>query len=445
MTKKESATEGERTRRLLREREDLVSRGVRTVMPIFVASAKGHVVRDVEGREFLDLTGGIGVHTTGHLPDEVVAAGKEQLDRYGHLCAMVANYEPYLALARRMREVVGIPGAKSVFLNSGSEALENAVKIARAHTGRPGVLSFHDAFHGRTYMALSLTGRVHPYKVGFGPFMPEVYHAPFANCYRCPLSLKYPDCGVACLELVEDVLQTQTSPDRLAALVMEPVQGEGGFVVPPKEFVQGLRRLCDDHGIVFVDDEVQAGLGRTGRWLAIEHFGVRPDLVTTAKALGAGFPISGVTGQPDIMDAPVPGSLGGTYGGHPVGCAMALANLELIERLLPRVPELEAVLRKRLEEMMEAHDLVGDVRGLGAMMALEFVRDRETKEPAVEEAAQVQEAARRRGVLFLTAGRYGNVLRLHPPLAIPPDALEHGLQVLDEAIGVVEKEREGRP
>jgi 4-aminobutyrate aminotransferase/(S)-3-amino-2-methylpropionate transaminase len=425
--------------RLKAERDAVIPRSVRTLTDLFIEGASGHTLRDVDGREFTDLTGGIGVLTTGHRPDPVVRALREQLDRYLHLCFMVFNYEPYVALAKALREIAPLPDGKSAFFNSGAEAIENAMKTARASTGRPALFSFQNSFHGRTLLTLSLTGKYAPYKVGFEPFAPEVYQAPFPYHYRCPPGHSEAECGGIALEGIERLFHAQIAPERVAAIVFEPVQGEGGFIVPPKDFVRGLRELATEHGIVLVDDEVQAGLGRTAKMFAIEHFGVQPDLVCTAKALGGGLPISGLTGRAEIMDAPVPGSIGGTFGGNPLACVAAIENLRLIEASLGAAARLGKSISKRLEEMKEAHPLVGDVRGLGCMQALEFVRDPGTKEPAKEEARAIQGEARERGLLVLTAGMYDNVIRLLPPITMPLDAMARTLDVLDESISAVER------
>jgi len=427
--------------RLKAERDAVIPRSVRTLTDLFVESASGHTLRDVDGRGYTDLTGGIGVTTTGHRPDSVVRAIREQLDRYLHLCFMVFNYEPYVALAKRMREIAPLPDGKSAFFNSGAEAIENAVKTARASTRRAAVVSFRNSFHGRTLLTLALTGKYEPYKVGFEPFAPEVFQAGFPYHYRCPPGHSEAECGGLALEGLEELFYAQVPAEKVAAIVFEPVQGEGGFIVPPKEFVRGLRKLASEHGIVLVDDEVQAGLGRTARMFAIEHFGVQPDLVCTAKALGGGLPISGLTGRAEIMDAPVPGSIGGTFGGNPLACVAAIENLRLIESSLGAAARLGREISKRLEEIREAHPLVGDVRGLGCMQALEFVRDPRTKEPAKEETKAIQREARERGLLVLTAGMYDNVIRLLPPITMPLEAMARALDVLDESITAVERAR----
>jgi len=431
-------SDGRSTEDRIREREEYIPRSVKMGTPIFVDRARGHKVVDVEGKEYLDFTGGIGVLNTGHLPDRVTEAVRAQLDRYLHLCFMVVNYEPYIELAKRLRPILPFERGKSAFFNSGAEAVENAVKISRAVTRRPNVITFQNSFHGRTLLTLSMTGKYHPYKVGFEPFVPHVYQVPFAYCYRCPLKLSHPECGVACLDLLEDLFHAESPGDRTACMVAEPVQGEGGFVIPPKEYWQGLRKICSDHGILFVDDEVQAGMGRTGKWWATEHFEVTPDLITSAKALGGGLPLSAVSGPASIMDVPVPGSVGGTFGGNPLSCAAAIANLELIKESMPNARTLGERMEERLREMAQDHPWIGDVRGLGAMWAIELVKDPNTKEPAKEETIAVLAAARRRGGLFLSAGWHGNVIRLLPPLNMPAEAVDEGLDILETSLADVE-------
>ena len=427
--------------RLKAERDEVIPRSVRTLTDLFVTKAAGHTLTDVDGRTFTDLTGGIGVLTTGHRPDRVMRALRDQMDRYLHLCFMVFNYEPYVALAKALREIAPLSGGKSAFFNSGAEAVENAVKTARAYTERPAAVSFENSFHGRTLLTLSLTGKHEPYRTGFGPFVPEVYQAPFPYHYRCPPGHSEADCPKVMLRALEDAMKRRGGPSNVAAIVFEPVQGEGGFVVPPSEFVHGLRELATRHGIVLVDDEIQAGLGRTAKMFAIEHFGVQPDLVCTAKALGGGLPISGLTGRAEIMDAPVPGSMGGTFGGNPLACVAAVENLRLIESSLGAAARLGKVIAKRLSEMQEAHPLVGDVRGLGCMQALEFVTDRKSKTPAKEETKAIQRAAREKGLLVLTAGMHDNVIRLLPPITMPREAMESALGILDASISEVERAR----
>jgi 4-aminobutyrate aminotransferase len=401
--------------------------------PIVVAEASGATVTDVDGNVFVDFTGGVGCLNVGHAAPRVVAAVQEQAASFTHTDFTVLPYESYIELAERLTELVPISGhLRAAFFNSGAEAAENAVKIARAYTGRPAVIAFDGAFHGRTLMALSLTSKTHPYKAGFGPFAPEVYRLPYADPYHGPDA-------PAALRALEHAFTTRIAPEQVAAVIFEPVQGEAGFVVPPVEFVEGLRRICDERGIVLVADEVQTGFGRTGNLFAMEHFGVEPDLVTVAKSIAGGLPLSGVIGKAEIMDAPADGGIGGTFVGNPVACAAALAVLDTFEAdgLLERAEEVGAEIRGSMERWLGRHPEIGDVRGLGAMLALELVKDRETKEPAPAYATAVVEAAAARGLLLLKAGLHGNCLRVLVPLAITDAELDEALAVWDEALAAV--------
>jgi 4-aminobutyrate aminotransferase / (S)-3-amino-2-methylpropionate transaminase / 5-aminovalerate transaminase len=402
-------------------------------LPIVVHEATGAVVRDVDGNSFLDFTGGVGCLNVGHASARVVSAASEQLARFTHTDFTILPYESYVTLAERLVDYVPISGqTRAAFFNSGAEAVENAVKIARVATGRPAIVAFDGAFHGRTLMAMTLTSKTHPYKAGLGPFAPEVYRVPYANPYRGP------DAVEALAEL-ERALTLRVDAESVAAIVFEPVQGEGGFVVPPVEFVRGLRAICDRHGIVLVADEVQTGFCRTGPFFAMEHFGVEPDLMTVAKSIAGGLPLSGVIGRAALMDAPADNAIGGTFPGNPVACAAALAVLDVIEeeRLVERAEAVGAEIRSRMELWRERYPAVGDVRGLGAMLAIELVRDRDTKEPAAELATEIVEAAAARGLLLLKAGVHGNCIRVLVPLVIADDELAEALGVWDEAVEAV--------
>ncbi len=417
-------------------KEKYVAIGVRTALPIVLSRAEGPFVEDVDGNRYLDFSGGIGVHTTGHRPVAITRAVEAQLQRLMHICIMVTGYETYLELARRMAEIS--PGGvltKSIFLNSGSEAIENAAKISRAHTRRRYFISFRSGFHGRTLLGISLTGKERPYREGFGPLLPDVVHLDYPYPYRSP---EGDGAGEAALGALEDLLSKPPCEGNVAALFAEPVQGEGGIIVPPEGFFQGLAKVCKAHGVLLVDDEVQAGLGRTGRMWAIEHWGAVPDLLVSGKAVGGGLPIGGVTGRADVMDAAAPGSLGGTFGGNPLSCAAGLASIELVKENMPRAPLVESILAKGLSRIEERHPLVGEVRGLGAMWALELVRDRRGKEPSPDEARRLQIECLRRGLLVLTAGVHNNCIRFLPPLNISEEALEAGLEIVDKALGAVE-------
>jgi len=429
---------GPRSRALLEERSELVPPGVYLVQPVTLVESKGAVVKDVDGNVYIDFTSGIGVVSLGHCRKEIVDTICDQAGKLIHSCIHVTNYEPYLRLARKLTEIT--PGSfkkRALMLNSGAEAVENAVKIVRQQTGRPGIISFENGFHGRTYMAMTLTGKWDPYKVGFGPFVPGVYMTPYAYCYRCPFHLEYPGCGLACVRHIEkSILKTQVPPDEVAAIIAEPVQGEGGFIDPPPDFFKEIRRLCDEHGIQLIIDEIQTGFARTGKMWAIEHYGVEPDVMTMAKAIASGLPLSAVVARDELMRDIYPGSLGGTFGGNPIACATALKVIEIVERdgIVERAAELGVRLRRRLEELKERYEVIGDVRGKGPMLAMEFVKDRETREPYPEAASQVLRGALSRGLLALKAGLYNNCVRLHPPLTIEDELLEKGLAILEGAI-----------
>jgi 4-aminobutyrate aminotransferase/(S)-3-amino-2-methylpropionate transaminase len=421
-------------------REAAVPRGPYNAVPIFVKEGKGALVTDVDGNRFIDFAGGIGCLNVGHRDEGVVKAATDQLQRFTHACFHVTPYEGYVSLAERLNTLVpGDHEKKTIFTNSGAEAVENAVKIARAFTGRPAVLAFEDGFHGRTLLALSLTSKVQPYKTGFGPFAPEVYRAPYAYCYRCSYHLTYPSCRVACVDALEDVFKRYVEAEKVAAVIVEPVLGEGGFVVPPGDYLPRLRALTEKHGILLIADEVQTGFGRTGKLFAVEHSGVVPDLVVMAKSLAGGLPLAAVTGRADVMDAPGVGGLGGTFGGNPVALAAGHAVLDQMEGrvLFARADAIGARFVKRASTWKERFPVVGDVRGLGAMWAVELVKDRATKEPAKEETTAVAKRAYERGLITITAGTYGNVIRTLMPLVITEAELAEGLDVLEQTLAEV--------
>jgi 4-aminobutyrate aminotransferase/(S)-3-amino-2-methylpropionate transaminase len=421
---------GPRSREILARKEQVVAAPLAQTFPIVAAEARGSRLTDVDGNTFIDFTGGVGCLNVGHSHPRVVAAAQDQLARFAHTDFMIVPYEPYVDLAERLLERSPFTGpAKAAFFNAGTEAVENAVKFARAYTKRPAVIAFEGAFHGRTLLSLSLTSKTHPYKAGLGPFSPEVYRAPFANEYRGP------DAGTA-LDALERTLITQVAAETVAAIVVEPVQGEGGFVIAPPEFMEGIRRICDDNGIVMVVDEVQTGFGRTGKLFAIEHYDVEPDLITIAKSIAAGLPLSGVLGKAKIMDAPGPAAIGGTYVGNPVAQAAALAVLEVIDQegVIDRSAAIGEAMRTRMRAWQDRFDEIGDVRGLGAMLALELVHDRASRNPAPELVAAVCEEAFRRGLLLLSAGVYSNVVRVLCPLTITDAELEEALGVWEEAL-----------
>lgn len=431
------AVPGPNSTELIKRRDAAVPRAVFNTAQLFIESGAGASVTDVDGNTFIDLAGGLGVLNVGRANPRVLEAVRAQVERYLHECFHVAMYDGYIELAEALNAVTpGDFAKKTMLANSGAEAVENAVKISRHTTERDAVVGFTNAFHGRTLLGMTLTAKEMPYRHGFGPFAPEVYRVPYAYCYRCPIGLEYPTCGVACADLAADMIDSQIGADNVACMVVEPVQGEGGFVVAPDDYLPALRQVCDERDILFVDDEVQSGMGRTGKMFAIEHYGVVPDMVTTAKSLGAGLPISGVTGRAEVMDHPHVGGLGGTYGGNPVACAAALAVLaELSDTdLLARAEHQGALIRGRLDPLAEKLAIVGEVRGLGPMVGIELVTDKGTKEPAKKATSAILQRCLTNGVIVLKAGTYDNVVRLLAPLVISEQDLSRGLDVLVEAL-----------
>jgi 4-aminobutyrate aminotransferase / (S)-3-amino-2-methylpropionate transaminase / 5-aminovalerate transaminase len=420
---------GPGSRELVARKARVVADPLSLTWPIVIEHGEGARLTDVDGNTFIDFTGGVGCLNVGHSHPRVVAAAQEQLERFSHTDFTIVPYEVYIQLAERLCELAPIEDAKAAFFNAGTEAVENAVKFARSHTKRPAVIAFEGGFHGRTLLSLSLTSKVHPYKAGLGPFAPEVYRAPFPNDYRGPSASE-------ALAALERTLLTQVAPESVAAIVVEPVQGEGGFVVAPQEFLEGVRRLCDEHGIVMVVDEVQSGFARTGKLYAIEHYGVEPDLITVAKSIAMGLPLSGVIGKREIMDAPPDSAIGGTYVGNPVAQAAALAVLDVIgdEDLCARASVLGDQLRERMLAWQRRFPQVGDVRGLGAMLAIELVEDPETKTPAPALASAVTDEAVKRGLLLLKAGIYSNCIRVLTPLILSDAELDEALGVWEEAL-----------
>jgi len=428
---------GPKSREWFERRKTAIPPGVASIHPIVTARASGAIIEDVDGNRLIDFATGIAVLNVGHSAPEVVAAVQRQAELDTHTCFHVTANEPYIELAERLNALT--PGdfeKRTMFANSGAEAVENAVKIARYATKRQAIVTFDHAFHGRTLLAMTLTAKVMPYKQGMGPFAPEIYRLPFAYPYRWPSG---PDrCAEEALAYALDEMKKHIGPENIAAVIVEPIQGEGGFIVPAPGFLKGLAEFCQANGIVFISDEIQAGMGRAGRWFAIEDEDVVPDIVTSAKSLGGGMPISAITGRAELMDSVHVGGLGGTYGGNPVAAASALAVLDKIERedLLAAARRTGEVVMRRFGEMQARHPVIGDVRGRGAMCALEMVSDPATKEPlAADTMGAIARGALERGVVVLTAGTYGNVVRLLPPINIDESLLEDGLNVLDEAIG----------
>lgn len=415
---------------LSRRRAAAIPRGVGNSLQVYADRASNAEIWDVEGRRYIDFASGIAVLNTGHLHAKVQAAVTAQMARLSHACFQVTPYENYVALAERLNDLVpGRSSKKTIFLTTGAEAIENAIKIARHHTQRSAVIAFGGAFHGRTLACMTLTGKVQPYKAGFGPMLPEVYHAPFPIEYH----------GISTaqsLAALEQLFKSDIDPARVAAIIVEPVQGEGGFYIAPPEFLRALRSICDTHGIVFIVDEIQTGFARTGRMFAIEHSGVEPDLVTLAKSLAGGVPLSAVTGKAAIMDSPPPGGLGGTYAGSPLGCAAGLAVLEIIEseQLCVRAIRVGTAVRARLSDLQTRWSCIGDVRGLGAMIAMELVKDGRHDAPDAELTKALVQAAGRRGLVLLSCGVYSNVIRFLMPLTIPDAELAEGLAILEAAL-----------
>ncbi|MBO1081157.1 4-aminobutyrate--2-oxoglutarate transaminase [Roseomonas haemaphysalidis] len=428
-----SVTASDSNQALQSRREQAVPRGVATQLPVFAAKAENAVITDVEGRRYIDFGAGIAVVNTGHMHPKVKAAVAAQLENFSHTCFQVTPYESYIRLAERLNEKVPTRGPrKTIFLTTGAEAIENAVKIARAHTGRAGVIAFSGAFHGRTLLGMALTGKVVPYKVGFGPMPGDIYHLPFPVAYHGREVAQT-------LDALETLFKADVDPKRIAAMIIEPVQGEGGFYIAQAELLQGLRRICDEHGIVMIVDEVQTGFARTGKLFAIEHSGVQPDMVTMAKSLAGGFPLSAVTGRAEIMDAPGPGGLGGTYGGNPLACAAANAVLDVIEEegLCARADAIGELLVNRIKQLQDSNSLkgvVGDIRALGAMVAMELVAGGEADRPDPDLAKALVARSAQKGLVLLSCGVRGNVIRFLVPLTASDALVNEGMDILGEAL-----------
>jgi 4-aminobutyrate aminotransferase/(S)-3-amino-2-methylpropionate transaminase len=428
---------GPEAKEWLERRARAVSKGVARATDVVVERAEGGLIHDVDGNTLIDFAGGIGMLAVGHCPENVTRALKEQSEKLIHMCALVGTYEPYVRLAELLNSVT--PGdfpKKTVLANSGAEAVENAVKLARVHTGRQAIVVFEGGYHGRTLLTLSLTSKYNLFKRGFGPFAPEIYRFPAPNLYRRPSFMSEEQYLDWCLRGLENCFVAQVDPSAVAAVLIEPVQGEAGFLPVPAPFLERIRSLCDRHGMLMIADEIQCGMGRTGKLFAIEHYAVVPDLVTTAKSLGAGMPISAVTGRADVMDASHVGGVGGTYGGSPLACVAAIEAVETIRKpqFLKRAGAIGELIGNRLARWREKFALVGDVRGLGPMQLVEFVRDRGTKEPAPEETLAIIKRAAAAGLVLIRAGLYSNCIRLMPPLMVEDDLLEEGLGVLEKAI-----------
>jgi 4-aminobutyrate aminotransferase/(S)-3-amino-2-methylpropionate transaminase len=427
MTKNPESTQSA----MLKRRENAVAAGVMSAHPVVIARAEGAQVWDVDGREYIDFVGGIGVLNVGHNHPKVIAAATAQMQQLSHNCFQVAAYAPYIELAERLNAAVGTDASqyRTVLLTTGAEAVENAVKIARGATNRPGVIAFRGGFHGRTLLGMTLTGMSQPYKQNFGPFAPDVYHCAYPDAYRGITSKR-------AIDSIEELFVISISPDRVAAILVEPVQGDGGFLQAPAEFMQAIRAICDKHGIVFIADEIQTGFGRTGKMFGFQHSGVQPDLVTIAKSLAGGFPVSAVTGKVGLMNALQPGGLGGTYGGNPVACAAALAVMKVFEdeHLLERSVQLGEQLEAGFDELFAKYSCIGQSRGAGPMRALEFVTSRETKEPDAAMAQRVLDQLRKQGVLAIKCGVYRNVVRCLVPLVASSALVDRAMKAFDLAI-----------
>ena len=419
-----------RTTTLLQQREQHVPRGVGNTHPVFIARAQGAQLWDIDGNEYIDLAAGIGVLNVGHNHPRVVQAVQAQLERFMHTCFQVTMYEPYIRLAERLNALApGDNPKKTILLTTGVEAVENAVKIARAATNRPAIIAFNHSFHGRTLLGMSLTGKATAYKQHFGPFAPEVYHTPFPYSYRGWSSEQ-------AIKALQELFQTQVTPDQVAAVIIEPVLGEGGFVPAPIEFLQELRRITQQHGILLIADEIQSGFGRTGKMFAIEHSGVVPDLITIAKSLAGGLPLAGVIGDAEIMDAPAAGGLGGTYAGNPLACAAGLAVLDIFEHepLFWQAEQIGSRFLTHFQTLQEEVPELGDVRGRGLMVGLEFVKDRQTQEPAPQLVDQLITEAREQGLIMIKAGLYGNILRILVPLVVEEPLTTRAIETLTRVI-----------
>jgi 4-aminobutyrate aminotransferase/(S)-3-amino-2-methylpropionate transaminase len=435
---------GPASRAMLARRALAIPRGVPAVTPIAVANAEGAIVTDVDGNRLIDFGGGIGVVNTGHRHPSLVAAVRDQLDRYAHVCFPVSTYGPYVELAERLNRITpGDHSKRTFFLNSGAEAVENAVKVARHFTGRQAIVCFEHGFHGRTNLAMALTSKVMPYKKGFGPFAPEVYRIPYPYCYRCAVGKRGSEeagqCCMADRSKLEQLFASIVDPDSVAAIIMELELGEGGFVPAPREYVDALATFARNHGILFIADEIQTGFGRTGKLFASEHFSLIPDIIVTAKSLAGGLPLAAVTGRAEVLESAQVGGLGGTYGGNPLACAAGLAVLDVMEaeNLPARASRMGERIRTRFCQWALKYSCIGDVRGLGAMIAMELVCDRHTKEPDKTLTGKLIAAALQRGVILLSSGTYGNVIRVLAPLTTRDEVVDEGLDAMEQALEAV--------
>lgn len=432
-----TALPGPKSQEILTRRQNAVSSALARATPVVAAHAHGATVTDVDGNTFLDFTSGIGALNAGHTPAAVVEALRSQAEQLIHLCALVGTYEPYVGLAEKLNALVPINATKKSYLcNTGAEAVETAIKMARAYTGRPAIVTYEGAYHGRTLLTMSLTSKYALFKKSFGPFAPEIYRIPYPYSYRCLHCQHENSCNLTCFADLERAMVAHVDPSAVAAVIIEPVQGEGGFIPASYEYLRKLRDFCTQHGIVLIVDEVQSGFGRTGRWFAFEHSGIEPDLVVTAKSIAAGMPLAAVTGRSEVVDAPHLGGIGSTYGGNPLACAAAIRTLDLMaEQNLPqRADQLGEQLMARFRQWRDRFPLIGDVRGLGAMAAIEFITASNDRTPNTTLPPRVVEEAFKRGLLLMRAGLYSNCVRTLIPLIISDEELDEGLDVLEAAI-----------
>jgi 4-aminobutyrate aminotransferase/(S)-3-amino-2-methylpropionate transaminase len=428
---------GPKSRSLMEKRERLIPRGLYNFHHVFVRRMEGALIEDVDGNVLIDFAGGIGCLNAGSTSPEVVAAINRQAEDFLFTCFHVAMHEPYLAVVERLLgQLPGDEPKKGMLVNSGAEAIENAIKMARAYTKRQAIITFQNSFHGRTLLTLALTSKTKTYKTGFGPFPSEVYRLPFAYCYRCPIHLEYPTCKVACADLLTEAFENQVASGDVAALVVEPVQGEGGFIVPPREYLPKLEAICREHGILFILDEIQTGIARTGTMFAFQHLNLTPDLVVLSKSIASGLPLSAVIGRADILDSPQIGGLGGTFGGNPLACAAALQVLDKIDRddLCGKAAAMGEHLLARAHRWKEEFPRIGDIRADGAMVGIEFVEDRATKEPATEYVASLRQDCLSRGLLLISTGSQSNTVRFLIPLVIDEETLKQGLSIMEESM-----------
>jgi len=428
---------GLKSKELLKLKEKYVPQGVSNTVPTFIKRGEGAVVEDIDENIFLDFVGGIGVLNIGYSHPEVVEVVKKQAGKFFHSSINVVLYESYIQLAKKLCEITpGDFSKMTLFVNSGAEAVENAIKIARKYTKKTDIVCFEGAFHGRTLLAMSLTSKVKPYSFGFGPFAPGIHKIPYANCYRCAYGLKRESCNLRCAERLEEIFTSVVDAGNVAAVILEPIQGEGGFILPPDEFVNRLKEICEKNNILLIADEIQTGFCRTGKMFASEYWSVIPDIIIMAKSLAAGIPLSAVTGRKEIMESAHVGGLGGTYSGNPLACTAGLKVIEVMQRdnFTEKAQKIGEIILARFNAMAEKYSIIGDVRGRGAMMAFELVKDRKNKVPAKEETKAVVEEAYKNGLILLSAGLYGNVIRILVPLVVTEEQLNAGLDIIENAV-----------